>query len=276
MWSITLSKLNKKTRWVNNCREVKNCANTTHLVGYIRHLKRVIQLHRVYLLVILESFILQYKFEYIRWYLFFNANKIQIFKNVGTIVIDDHPLFLHVRVEDLRIAWPIYLTSVYTSYDLVVREELWAGHHHIFLDIDYHWLVGKDFNVIAHDGERTDHKTRDRGITTFSNWMMDYGRMMLVSFGYNRRRQDSWRYSLIQQLQIFINSLLWGIWFGHLLITSFSSIVDLWWWVGAKPFVSSIYDQVLWFFSLHLLEVITFTHLMRMTTLQEKFFRGVT
>lgn len=122
---------------------------------------------------------------------------------MGTIVIDDHSLFLHVRVEGLKIARPIYLTSVYTSYDLVVREELWEGHHHIFLDIDYPWLVGKDFNVIVHDGERTDHKTRNRGIIAFSNWMMDYGRMMLVSFGYNRLRQDSSRYSLIQQCKFY-------------------------------------------------------------------------
>ncbi|XP_022863529.1 uncharacterized protein LOC111383642 [Olea europaea var. sylvestris] len=41
--------------------------------------------------------------------------------------------------------------------------------------MDDPWLVGRDFNVITHDGERTGHKTRDRGTTTFSDMMLDYG-----------------------------------------------------------------------------------------------------
>ncbi|CAI9761535.1 unnamed protein product [Fraxinus pennsylvanica] len=84
-------------------------------------------------------------------------------------------MFLHVRVEDPRLARPIYLTHVYASCNVTIMRDLWEGLHHISLDMDNPWLVEEDFNVISHDGERTGHNTRDRGTTTFSDMMLDYG-----------------------------------------------------------------------------------------------------
>ncbi|XP_022863434.1 uncharacterized protein LOC111383549, partial [Olea europaea var. sylvestris] len=83
--------------------------------------------------------------------------------------------FLHVKVEDPRLALPIYFTPVYASCDASVRRDLWAGLHHISLDMEDPWIVGGDFNVITHDGERTGHNTRDRGTTAFSDMMLDSG-----------------------------------------------------------------------------------------------------
>ncbi|XP_022868015.1 uncharacterized protein LOC111387671 [Olea europaea var. sylvestris] len=105
------------------------------------------------------------------------SNKFWFFWNSGTnvTVIVDHPQFLHVRVEDPRLARAIYLTPVYASCDTTIRRDLWAGLHHISLDMDDPWLVGGDFNVITHDGERTGHNTRNRGITAFSDMMLDCG-----------------------------------------------------------------------------------------------------
>ncbi|XP_022863097.1 uncharacterized protein LOC111383250 [Olea europaea var. sylvestris] len=105
------------------------------------------------------------------------SNKIWFFWNSGTnvTVIVDHPQFLHVRVEDPRLARAIYLTPVYASCDATIRRDLWAGLHHISLDMDDPWLVGGDFNVITHDGERTGHNTRNRGTTAFSDMMLDCG-----------------------------------------------------------------------------------------------------
>lgn len=69
-------------------------------------------------MVILEHFVLQHRFAFTRRHLCFDTGvqnepkKIWFFWNVGTIVtvIHDHPQFLHVRVEDPRMAHPIYLT----------------------------------------------------------------------------------------------------------------------------------------------------------------------
>ncbi|XP_022866065.1 uncharacterized protein LOC111385869 [Olea europaea var. sylvestris] len=148
-----------------------------------RRLKKLIQLHQVYLLVLLEPFVLQHSFAYIRHYLRFDtgaqneSNKIWFFWNSGTnvTIIVDHPQFLHVKVEDPRLALPIYFTPVYASCDASVRRDLWAGLHHISLDMEDPWIVGGDFNVITHDGERTGHNTRDRGTTAFSDMMLDSG-----------------------------------------------------------------------------------------------------
>lgn len=74
-----------------------------------------------------------------------------------TTVIDDQIQFLHIRFEDLRLARSIYLALVYAACEASVRRDLWASLHRIFLSIDDLWLVGGDFNVIAHDGERTGH-----------------------------------------------------------------------------------------------------------------------
>ncbi|XP_022883141.1 uncharacterized protein LOC111399888 [Olea europaea var. sylvestris] len=148
-----------------------------------RRLKKLIQLHQVYLLVLLEPFVLRQNFAYTRRYLRFDmgahneSNKIWFFWNSGTnvTVIVDHPQFLHIRVEDPRLARTIYLTPVYASCDATIRRDLWAGLHHISLDMDDPWLVGGDFNVITHDGERTGHNTRNRGTTAFSDMMLDCG-----------------------------------------------------------------------------------------------------
>ncbi|XP_022866117.1 uncharacterized protein LOC111385927, partial [Olea europaea var. sylvestris] len=148
-----------------------------------RRLKKLIQLHQVYLLVLLEPFVLQHSFAYIRRYLRFDtgaqneSNKIWFFWNSWTnvTIIVDHPQFLHVKVEDPRLGLPIYFTPVYASCDPSVRRDLWAGLHHISLDMEDPWIVGGDFNVITHDGERTGHNTRDRGTTAFSDMMLDSG-----------------------------------------------------------------------------------------------------
>ncbi|XP_022853606.1 uncharacterized protein LOC111375048 [Olea europaea var. sylvestris] len=105
------------------------------------------------------------------------SNKIWFFWNSGTnvTIIVDHPQFLHVKVEDPKIARPIYFTPVYASCDASIRRDLWAGLHHISLDMDDPWIVGGDFNVITHDGERTGHNTHDRDTTAFSNMMLDSG-----------------------------------------------------------------------------------------------------
>ncbi|XP_022891853.1 uncharacterized protein LOC111406705 [Olea europaea var. sylvestris] len=154
-----------------------------------RRLKKLIQLHQAYLVVILELFVLQQNFAYTRRYLRFDrgaqneSNRIWFFwkSRTNVTVIVDHPQFLHVRVEDFRLARPIYLTPVYASCDATIRRDLWAGLHHISLDMDDPWLVGGDFNVITHDGERTGHNTRDRGTTAFSDMMLDYGLEVRVS-----------------------------------------------------------------------------------------------
>ncbi|XP_022858402.1 uncharacterized protein LOC111379277 [Olea europaea var. sylvestris] len=148
-----------------------------------RRLKKLLQLHQVYLLVLLEPFILRQNFAYTRRYLRFDmgakneSNKIWFFWNSGTnvTVIVDHPQFLHVRVEDPRLARAIYLTPVYASCDATIRRDLWAGLHHISHDMDDPWLVGGDFNVITHDGERTGHNTHNRGTIAFSDMMLDCG-----------------------------------------------------------------------------------------------------
>ncbi|CAI9766758.1 unnamed protein product [Fraxinus pennsylvanica] len=55
---------------------------------------------------------------------------------VTVTVIVDHPQFLHVRVEDPKLARPIYLTPVYASCDVTIRKDLWEGLHHISLEMD--------------------------------------------------------------------------------------------------------------------------------------------
>ncbi|KAL2491746.1 Uncharacterized protein Adt_27374 [Abeliophyllum distichum] len=62
------------------------------------------------------------------------------------------------------------------------RRDLWMGLHQISLVVDGPWMVGGDFNVIAHNGERTGHNTRDRGTSDFADMMMDCG---LTDAGYS-------------------------------------------------------------------------------------------
>lgn len=56
-------------------------------------------------------------------------------------VINGHPKFLYVRVEDPRLAHPIYLTPVYASCDAAIKRDLCSGLHHISLHMDDFWLV---------------------------------------------------------------------------------------------------------------------------------------
>ncbi|KAL2472038.1 Uncharacterized protein Adt_40174 [Abeliophyllum distichum] len=94
----------------------------------------------------------------------------------------DHPQFLHIRVEDPRLSRPMYITPVYASCSPAGRRDLWMGLHQISLVVDGPWMVGGDFNVIAHNGERTGHNTRDRGTSDFADMMMDCG---LTDAGYS-------------------------------------------------------------------------------------------
>ncbi|KAL2500199.1 Uncharacterized protein Adt_25749 [Abeliophyllum distichum] len=94
----------------------------------------------------------------------------------------DHPQFLHIRVEDPRLSRPMYITPVYASCSSAGRRDLWMGLHQISLTVDGPWMVGRDFNVIAHNGERTGHNTRDRGTSDFADMMMDCG---LTDAGYS-------------------------------------------------------------------------------------------
>ncbi|KAL2475613.1 Uncharacterized protein Adt_36349 [Abeliophyllum distichum] len=64
----------------------------------------------------------------------------------------DHPQFLHIRVEDPRLSRPMYITPVYASCSPARRRDLWMGLHQISLVVDGPWMVGGDFNVIAHNG----------------------------------------------------------------------------------------------------------------------------
>ncbi|KAL2526399.1 Uncharacterized protein Adt_11453 [Abeliophyllum distichum] len=48
--------------------------------------------------------------------------------------------------------------------------------------VDRPWLVGGDFNVIAHNGERIGRNTRDKGTSNFVDIMMDCG---LTDVGYS-------------------------------------------------------------------------------------------
>ncbi|XP_022866287.1 uncharacterized protein LOC111386089, partial [Olea europaea var. sylvestris] len=170
-------------------------------VDTYRRLKKLIQLHQIYLLVILEPLVLQYNFAYIRRNLHFymgiqnESNKIWFFESRGLmLLIVDHPQFLHVRVEDPILACPIYLTPVYTSCDAAIRRDLWVGLHHISLDMNDPWLVGRDFNIITHDGKCTSHDTRDRGTIAFSDMMLDYGYEDAGFFG-NRYTWSNGRWS---------------------------------------------------------------------------------
>lgn len=140
------------------CKRYRQCS-------YRRCLEKLIQIYQVYILVILSLWIFQRSFDSIRCYLYIDfgvhnkSKKIWVFQNVGTMttVIDDQIQFLHIRFEDLRLARSIYLALVYAACEALVRRDLWASLHRIFLSIDDLWLVGGDFNVIAHDGERTGH-----------------------------------------------------------------------------------------------------------------------
>ncbi|KAL2497433.1 Uncharacterized protein Adt_22983 [Abeliophyllum distichum] len=133
--------------------------------------------------VILEPFVLKKNFDFIRRSLAFDvgleneSGKIWCFWNLGTTVAScvDHPQFLHIRVEDPRLPRPMYITPVYASCSPVGRRDLWMGLHQISLVVDGPWMVGGDFNVIAHNGERTGHNTRDRGTSDFADMMMDCG-----------------------------------------------------------------------------------------------------
>ncbi|KAL2465834.1 RNase H domain-containing protein [Abeliophyllum distichum] len=95
----------------------------------------------------------------------------------GTIVsmIVDHPQFIHLMIEDPRLARPIFLSHVHASCSVVGRMDLFEGIHQVSQTVDGPWLVGGDFNVIAHDGERTGVSTRDRGKTDFCDMMMECG-----------------------------------------------------------------------------------------------------
>ncbi|KAL2453270.1 Uncharacterized protein Adt_49231 [Abeliophyllum distichum] len=140
--------------------------------------------------VILEPFVLKKNFDFIRRSLSFDvgleneSGKIWCFWNLGTIVAScvDHPQFLHIRVEDPRLSKPMYITPVYASCSPAGRRDLWMGLHQISLVVDGPWMVGGDFNVIAHNGERTGHNTRDRGTSDFTDMMMDCG---LTDAGYS-------------------------------------------------------------------------------------------
>ncbi|KAL2453242.1 Uncharacterized protein Adt_49258 [Abeliophyllum distichum] len=140
--------------------------------------------------VILEPFVLKKNFDFIRRSLAFDvgleneSGKIWCFWNLGTTVAScvDHPQFLHIRVEDPRLSRPMYITPVYASCSPAGRRDLWMGLHQISLVVDGPWMVGGDFNVIAHNGERTGHNTRDRGTSDFADMMMDCG---LTDAGYS-------------------------------------------------------------------------------------------
>ncbi|KAL2526288.1 Uncharacterized protein Adt_11342 [Abeliophyllum distichum] len=84
------------------------------------------------------------------------SDTIWCFWNLGTTVtlIVNHPQFLHIKVEDPRLARPLFITLVYASCSPVRRRDLWAGLHQISLSVDGPWIIGGDFNVIAHNGER--------------------------------------------------------------------------------------------------------------------------
>ncbi|KAL2506264.1 Uncharacterized protein Adt_21885 [Abeliophyllum distichum] len=133
--------------------------------------------------VILEPFVLKKNFDFIRRSLAFDvgleneSGKIWCFWNLGTTVAScvDHPQYLHIRVEDPRLSRPMYITPVYASCSPAGRRDLWMGLHQISLVVDGPWMVGGDFNVIAHNGERTGHNTRDRGTSDFADMMMDCG-----------------------------------------------------------------------------------------------------
>ncbi|KAL2453214.1 Pol polyprotein [Abeliophyllum distichum] len=72
--------------------------------------------------------------------------------------------------------------AVYASCSPAGRRDLWMGLHQISLVVDGLWMVGGNFNVIAHNGERTGHNTRDRGTSDFADMMMDCG---LTDAGYS-------------------------------------------------------------------------------------------
>ncbi|KAL2531794.1 Uncharacterized protein Adt_05145 [Abeliophyllum distichum] len=140
--------------------------------------------------VILEPFVLKKNFDFIRRSLAFDvgleneSGKIWSFWNLGTTVAScvDHPQFLHIRVEDPRLPRPMYITPVYASCSPTGRRDLWMGLHQISLVVDGPWMVGGDFNVIVHNGERIGHNTRDRGTSDFADMMMDCG---LTDAGYS-------------------------------------------------------------------------------------------
>lgn len=92
-----------------------------------------------------------------------------------TTVINDQIIFLYVRVEDLRLAWPIYLTPIYAACEVSDKRDLWVGLCRISHFMDGPYLIGDDFNVITHDGECTGHSRWDRGSSVFSDMILDCG-----------------------------------------------------------------------------------------------------
>ncbi|KAL2471707.1 RNase H domain-containing protein [Abeliophyllum distichum] len=80
-----------------------------------------------------------------------------------------------MKVEDPRLARPLFITLVYTSCSPVGRKDIWTSFYQISLSVDRSWLVEGDFNVIAHNGERTGKNIRDRGTSKFADMMMDCG-----------------------------------------------------------------------------------------------------
>ncbi|XP_022857582.1 uncharacterized protein LOC111378580 [Olea europaea var. sylvestris] len=125
-----------------------------------RRLKKLIQLHQVYLLVILEPFVLQKNFTYTRHYLRFDmgaqneSNKIWIFWNSRTNVtaIVDHPQFFHVRVRDRgTTAFSDMMLdcgledAVVSDDDLGLRPfrflNVWTKHHDFLAFVSQKWSL---------------------------------------------------------------------------------------------------------------------------------------
>ncbi|KAL2517569.1 Reverse transcriptase domain-containing protein [Abeliophyllum distichum] len=82
----------------------------------------------------------------------------------------------------------MFITPIYASCSPIGRRELWVSLHQISLSLDGPWVVGGDFNVIAHNGEGTSRNTRDRDSSDFADMMMDCG---LTDAGYSRS-QYTW------------------------------------------------------------------------------------
>lgn len=150
----------------------------------IRRLRKLIRMHRLSLICILEPFISVDRLEAIRVQLGMEhglssqSGKIWIFWSAPFSVelLHDMGQVIHCRVSHSILPDPVLVSYVYASCFMDVREDLWAALESFADSHDLPWIVGGDFNVVQAVSEISGGHPQPQGaIDAFNLALLDCG-----------------------------------------------------------------------------------------------------
>ncbi|XP_059295379.1 uncharacterized protein LOC132048699 [Lycium ferocissimum] len=128
----------------------------------IHRLKKIIHIHKIKIVAILEPFVSINKIDAYMRYLGFqyslnNLNgKIWFFwnSNYRTSIISNTDQQITIKMSHSVSGKHLFITTIYAKCTAAERKDLWISLENVYLQVDGPWCLGGDFNVILNPSEK--------------------------------------------------------------------------------------------------------------------------